>query len=103
MSEKPTPSTEPLHGIGSANAAKILDLEQVVEHLKQEVRDSALTYEYLHTRFNEITTTYNKLVKEFNKLAEQYYARFPETFSCPKCSARVPEAATKCRQCGYLL
>lgn len=106
--EKPA-GPKVLDSLPSANAAHIADIREWMEHLKQEHRDSADSYDYLHKRFNSICIQINKLEKRtqglleqvevFQKVAEDFRARFGELHNC-KCGAKINPDQVKCRTCG---
>ena len=115
--QPPVDYPDPVRSLESRNAEDISNLKAELETLKQELRDSANIYDYLHKRFDGV----GKQIMDINReremlereqashaskldvletLRHDYRMRFPETFNCKKCGARISEHQKGCRTCG---
>ena len=86
---------------------RLSEIESSIAFMQVELQDSAKIYEHLNYRIHEVMQDFKGRLDTFRepfvKLLEDFYARFPKVYHCPKCKAVVNPKSERCRGCGKAL
>ena len=119
LNEGKTPTEKPAKvrkSLAAKNAEDISNLQAAFEHLKQEAKDEADAYQFIHTEFHEIKGALNAIEKNFKSYSEKmefvfnicrdYEKRFhmEDRHHCKasECQASIKFPYTRRARCGLV-